>query len=706
MTKSIEELELENERLNVFSKLSTDWFWEQDESFVFIDFSGQHLHRLYGIEHKLKGSKRWELDIKAIPPSDIEEHKLCCERHEEFIDFQYIVKDKDGNDQCVSVSGVPFFDDNGVFAGYRGVGTNITKLYNTKSALEKAKQHCKQLVDRNPIASFSIDNDHKVTHWNRSCELLSGINESDIIGCEAWKGFYASRRPVLADLVLDGAFDGAFEKHYGQNVRKSLLVPGAYEAEYYFPNLQQGCWLLFTATLLYDDEGIVNGAVEVLQDITHQKEQEKKIEHQANFDYLTGLPNRFLSLERINLLLEEARYYKNKFAVLFLDLDEFKKVNDILGHIIGDQLLVKCADRLSSIMRKNDVIGRMGGDEFVVVVKDCEHEEDVEYLANKIIKSFRKPFYIEGKRLLLTVSIGISVYPKDGYQAVDLISNSDVAMYFSKKEGRNIYHFFSPEMNSGFSQRLLIEEQLHGALARDELELYFQPIVSFSTKEIISAEALLRWSNPKLGTISPEDFIPVAEQTGLIIPIGYFVINEALRVLSEIKKIKGSIFNISINLSPVQFRETHLISKIDDGLNTFNVEGRNLTIEITEGVMLKEINDVNYYLDKFVERGIRLSMDDFGKGYSSLSYLRNYPFNTLKIDRSFVSDLNVGKSAPALIDATIAMSHALGLEVVAEGVETQYQFDYLSKRGCNYAQGYFISKPIPEAEFKKLIKQT
>ena len=703
MDKSKDDLEFEVERLTVFSELSSDWFWEQDADFRFNQFSGQNLKRLYGIDNELMGNRRWELDIVAVPPSDIDEHIRCCKKHEKFTDFQYQIRDENNEIQYVSVSGVPYFNNQGEFAGYRGVGSNITQLYEAQLALEKAKKYCKQIVDRSPIASFSIDENHNVTHWNRSCELLSGLSESDMIGTTAWRGFYSKPRPVLADLILDNVFENTLKDHYGKNVRRSSVASGAYEVEDYFPNLLGGCWLLFTAVALYDDQGKVIGAVEILQDISCQKEQEKKILHQANFDYLTGLPNRFLSLDRLKLLLEEAERSKNKVAVFFLDLDEFKKVNDNLGHVVGDELLVKCADRLKSIMRRSDILGRLGGDEFVILVKDFKTISDVQVLATKILKSFRKVFYLGERSLMLTASIGISVYPEDGNSPTDLLRNADVAMYHSKKEGRNFSNFFSPEMNLGSSRRLLIEEQLHGVIGRDELTLNFQPVVNLDNNEIIGAEALLRWNHPELGMISPEEFIPIAEQTGLIIPIGYFVLSEALRVNSELCQLKKGSFNMAVNISPIQFRDEKIISKIKSALENHNIPSNDFTIEVTEGVMMKEKSKICSYLDELADYGIGLSMDDFGTGYSSLSYLRNYPFKTLKIDRSFISGLKYDSSAPALIDATIAMAKALCLEVIAEGIETDYQNNYLLERGCDYGQGYFYSRPISESDFKKLL---
>lgn len=700
----VAQLQQEIERLNDFAALSSDWVWEQDKEFRFISFSGKGISRMSRNQIDFIGRQRWEMPISPNSYSDMLKHKALCKQHKPFYDFQYDIFNDQGQLQRYSVSGTPTFDVEGNFSGYRGIASNITDLYQAKKAFKKTQQQLSQMIIGNPIASFVINEDHVITHWNKACEILTGIPASSVIGTkDSWRGFYDHPRPVMADLVLNGAIAKDIEKHYGHKFQPSELIPGAVEAQDYFPKMHNGRWLYFTAAPLQDEDGKTIGAIETLQDITSQKEQEEKIIHQAHFDNLTGLPNRFLALDRLNLLIQEAERNSKKLAVLFIDLDDFKKVNDTLGHAIGDELLIQAADKLRSVIRGSDTIGRLGGDEFIVLINNLEDALEVRPIAEKLLKSFRDVFKVEKRELLLTTSIGISLYPDDGTEPEQLLRNADSAMYHSKNEGRNAYHFFTENMNAGIERRLLIEEQMHGALARNEFYLYYQPVIDVQSEKIVGAEALLRWNNPTLGLVSPDEFIPIAEQTGLIIPIGYFVLKEALKATKAWTEQHNSHFKIAVNLSPLQFKAPTLLNKIKKYLNANQLSGKSLHLEITEGVLLGNQTYIKKAFDEFAELGIQISMDDFGTGYSSLNYLREYQFTTLKIDRSFMQDFEDDETAPALIDATIAMAHALGVKVIAEGVETESQRNYLAAKACNFIQGYFYSKPLPPEELTKLI---
>ncbi|WP_415905047.1 EAL domain-containing protein [Neptuniibacter sp. QD48_55] len=702
----VAQLQQEIERLNDFAALSSDWFWEQDKEFRFISFSGTGISRMSRNQIDFIGRCRWEMPISPDSYSAMQEHKALCKQHEPFYDFQYDIFNDEGQLQRYTVSGAPTFDIEGNFSGYRGIASNITDLYLARKAFKKTQQQLSQMIIGNPIASFVINEDHVITHWNKACEILTGIPASAVIGTkDSWRGFYDHPRPVMADLVLNGAIAKDIEKHYGHKFQPSELIPGAVEAQDYFPKMHDGRWLYFTAAPLQDEDGQTIGAIETLQDITSQKIQEEKIIHQAHFDNLTGLPNRFLALDRLNLLIQEAERNNKKLAVLFIDLDDFKKVNDTLGHALGDELLIQAADKLRSMIRASDTIGRLGGDEFIVLINNLEDALEVRPIAENLLKSFRDVFKVKNRELLLTTSIGISIYPDDGDQPDQLLRNADSAMYHSKSEGRNAYHFFTEDMNAGIERRLLIEEQMHGALARNEFHLNYQPVFDTQSERIVGAEALLRWKNPVLGHVPPDEFIPIAEQTGLIIPIGYFVLKEALKATKTWTEQHNSNFKIAVNLSPLQFKAPTLLTKIKKYLNTNQLSGDSLHLEITEGVLLGNQTYITKAFEEFAQLDILISMDDFGTGYSSLNYLRQYKFNTLKIDRSFMQDFEDDKTAPALIDATIAMAHALGVKVIAEGVETQSQKDYLAAKACNYIQGYFYSKPLPQDELTKLISR-
>ncbi len=441
------------------------------------------------------------------------------------------------------------------------------------------------------------------------------------------------------------------------------------------------------------------------RDITERRKQEAHILHQAHFDPLTELPNRLLALNNLEQLIKDSKRNYERGAVLFLDLDDFKKINDTLGHDVGDILLQQATQRLLSTVRDNDIVARLGGDEFIVLLGRLKSISDVSRVAEGLLNSFRHAFLIHERELILTVSIGIAIYPDDGYSASELLRNADAAMYHSKEQGRNTYSFFTESMNEDVSQRLRLEEQMHGALKRQEFQVYYQPQVELKSGKIIGCEALLRWHNPVLGQVSPVIFIPVAEQTGLIIPLGKFVLTEALASTAQWQRSYTDEFTIAINLSPSQFRDPNLVNFVKQAIQESQVDAKSVELEITEGVLMSGHAYIDDALQALSQLGISISMDDFGTGYSSLSYLRNYPFNVLKIDKEFIQDLNEDPADRELVNAAIAMAHGLGLKVVAEGVETQAQWDLLSAQQCDYGQGNLFSLPLAKQKITKLLEK-
>lgn len=429
--------------------------------------------------------------------------------------------------------------------------------------------------------------------------------------------------------------------------------------------------------------------------IAKHQEAEEKIKHQAHFDSLTDLPNRFLSLDRLIQLINEAKRAQVSVAVLFLDLDDFKKINDTLGHDIGDRLLIKVAQRLSDTVRSGDTVGRLGGDEFIIILGRITNVADVHLIAENLIEQMRDTFEIDGREMILTTSVGISIYPQDGEDASKLLRSADSAMYHSKALGRNTYSYFTEAMNRDASRRLALEEQLHGALERGEFEVFYQPLVDLNRNKITGTEALLRWQNLALGSVSPEEFIPIAEQTGLIVSIAQFVLTEALSMTARWQTEHDPEFRIALNLSPRQFREPQLVRNIAKAMRQYGVSNRHLELEITEGVLMSGHSYIDPALMELNGMGVSIVMDDFGTGYSSLSYLRSYPFDVIKIDRSFIRDIVDDPGDRELINAAISMAHALNLKVVAEGVETEEQLAYLTELSSDYVQGYLFGKPMP-----------
>lgn len=439
------------------------------------------------------------------------------------------------------------------------------------------------------------------------------------------------------------------------------------------------------------------------QDITERRMQDEHILRQAHYDSLTELPNRFLALDRLSQLINESYRNSERVAVLFLDLDDFKKINDTLGHDTGDKVLKEAANRLQSVLRSGDTVGRLGGDEFIILLGGLTRAADAQPVAETLLNNFTKAFRIDGRDLILTASIGIAIYPDDGDNISELLRNADSAMYHSKEQGRNAYSYFTDEMNQGVSKRLLLEEQMHGALNRGEFRLCYQPKVELSSGEIIGAEALLRWHNPVLGEVPPMDFIPIAEQSGLIVPIGKFVLGEALEMAADCRGKFNDSFTMAVNLSPRQFRDPNLVGYIEKTSRSCEISASALELEITEGVLMNGHAYIDDALAALNDLGVNIAMDDFGTGYSSLSYLRSYPFDVLKIDREFVNDIIDDPADRELVNAAIAMAHGLGLKVVAEGVETEDQLKHLTAQGCEYGQGYLFSKPLSAEELTVLL---
>lgn len=454
-----------------------------------------------------------------------------------------------------------------------------------------------------------------------------------------------------------------------------------------------------------------NGMAKELEDshsalqteIHKQKAAAQRIEYLAYNDQLTGLPNRTMFSVALNQALHEAHRHTRRFALLFVDLDRFKHINDTLGHATGDVLLKDVAVRLGETLRAGDMVARLGGDEFVVLIKDLQNEKHAEIVADKILAAIAKPLLFSGHELRVTCSVGVSIYPGDGEDAQTLMKNADIAMYQAKEKGRNHFSFYSAERNVNTFERLALETSLRRAVDRDELLLHYQPKMDFRHGGTSGMEALLRWQHPEMGMVSPAQFIPLAEETGLIVPIGMWVLRTACRQMVQWREKGFSQLVISVNLSPRQFSDTNLLEDIAATLAESGLDGRCLELEITESAIMQDVERGRKLLMALKAMGIRIAVDDFGTGYSSLSTLKQFPIDTLKIDRSFIRDLATDAEDRGLTEAIIAMGKALKLHLVAEGVETQEQLDFLRERGCDELQGYHYSRPLPGAQFEAFV---
>jgi diguanylate cyclase (GGDEF)-like protein len=441
----------------------------------------------------------------------------------------------------------------------------------------------------------------------------------------------------------------------------------------------------------------------VFADISERKATDERIHFMAHFDALTRLPNRVMLHDRILQAITMARRQKKTVAILFLDLDRFKAINDTLGHSIGDILLQAVAERLLACIRASDTVARLGGDEFVIVLPDLPEGGHAAVVAQKILDTISKPFEIRDVELNTSASIGISIFPDDGIANEDLITNADVAMYQSKESGRNNYHFFAPEMNDSSYERLTMENNLRRALERQEFVLYYQPQVNSETGRIIGTEALIRWRHPKTGLVPPGMFIPIAEESGLIVAIGEWVLREACRQNKAWQQAGLTPIPVAVNLSAVQFRQNGLTDLVADALRESGLEPCWLELEITESAIMQNAEAAITTLRSLKQMGLKLSIDDFGTGYSSLSYLKKFPLDKLKIDQSFVRDITTNQDDASIVIAIIWMAKSLKLRVIAEGVETKGPLDFLTSNDCVEIQGYYFGKPAPANEFGQLL---
>lgn len=569
----------------------------------------------------------------------------------------------------------------------------VTFIFNKRKIAEMALQASEKrfirIAHATPIGIFQSDKNGQCIFINDSYKKLTKINEKDVTNRNWIDYIYPDdKKQVLEGWALVIKSNEYFDMDY------RMLMPD-----------QSYIWVHSEAAAECNEEDEVTSYLGTIQDITKQKAASAKIAYQAHFDHLTGLPNRFLTLDRLSHLLSDAQRHGDKVALLFIDLDDFKKVNDSLGHEAGDNLLIEAASRLNSVMRSSDTVGRIGGDEFLMIVGGLADLIEVTFITEKVIETFREPYTINGHERFITTSIGIALYPQDGLSSSELLANADLALYQAKDLGRNTFSFYTEQLNKENSRRLLIEENMRSALSRNEFSVVYQPKINVNDGSIMGAEALLRWSNKAVGPVSPDEFIPIAEQIDLIHELGEFVLRAALKETALWQAKFDSNFKIAVNLSPKQFRNNYLLGLVKSALEYSKVSADCLELEITEGLLLNKYDGIKEILTGLSDLGIQIAMDDFGTGYSSLNYLRSYPFDVLKIDRSFVSDMDKDSRDSELVYATIAMSHGLNIKVVAEGVETELQYTLLKQHQCDYAQGYLFSKPISATEMSTLLKQ-
>lgn len=530
-----------------------------------------------------------------------------------------------------------------------------------------------------PSPIFFTDTNGVVFWVNKAFTKLSGYREDEILN---------SKISVLKSGIQDAAFY--------ENLWSTIKAGKTWRGEI-VERHKTGS--LFTVEQViapvFDANGQISHFVAIQEDVTERKNAEGRIQHLANYDQLTGLPNRRLFREQLNEIIERAKKYNTKVALLFADLTNFNRINDTLGHAAGDKLLKAIADRLARLISNNDFLARIGGDEFAIVSENIANAEAVAVKARSMIETILAPMQIENVEVNVGACVGIAICPDDEVEPERLVNFTDMALHKAVRSSPNSYFFFSQEMNAETAERLSLEHDLRRALANNEFVLYYQPQLDMKTGKILSFEALIRWINAERGMVSPMKFIPIAEDTGLIIPIGSWVLQEALRQMTQWDAQGLPPFSVAVNLSVVQFQQDDLASGVEEALKRYNMPSSRLELELTESVVMQDAQKAGNVLSRLSNVGIKLAIDDFGTGYSSLSYLKRFAVNRLKIDQSFVRDMTSNSDDAEIAQAIINLGHTLGLEIVSEGVETPEQLNLLKRQGCDVIQGYYVGKPMP-----------
>ena len=605
--------------------------------------------------------------------------------HGEVINFESEVRRRDGSCIWISENAHTVLGPQGEFICYEGTVQDISER-------KRNDEHLRLLAtvfSNSNEAIIVTDAENRIVATNQAFTKLTGYSQEEVLG--------QNPRILSAGITLPDVY---------RDMWACLEQTGAWQGELWdrrrdgeaYPK-----WL--SISLVRDAAGQVQNYIGNFIDISEMKASEERIRHLAHHDTLTNLPNRFSLNEKLEQAVGLCQRTGMSLALMLIDLDRFKAINDTLGHHVGDELLIQVAKRLSATVRTSDIVARLGGDEFVVVLPDGADATDAAHVADKIVRAISAPYLINGQEQRTSPSIGICLYPDDATEIGDLLKNADVAMYHAKAKGRGNFQFFTEGMNAATTLRLSLESELRSGLERRQFVLHYQPQLDLRSGRLVGVEALIRWNHPSRGLIPPAEFIPVAEEAGIIDAIGDWVLQEACRQLSTWREAGLDPLRMSINLSTGQFLDKTLPARIAELLEAHGLHAGLLDLEVTESVSMASPDDTIEVMRALTGSGLSLSIDDFGTGYSSLAYLKLFPIRTLKIDRSFVKDIETDPSDADICDVTVLLAHRLGLEVVAEGVETEAQLKFLRSIGCEKIQGYLISPPVPAAQIEDLVRR-
>jgi diguanylate cyclase (GGDEF)-like protein/PAS domain S-box-containing protein len=712
------------ERFRNLSGLSSDWYWEQDAEFRFTHTSVDRGSPVFGDPAALLGKARWDLPLTPLSCT-WDRHREVLRAHRTFRDFEYSYTDEDGAPRYVSASGYPVFDDAGKFTGYRGIARDITARKHDEQRITVHAERQEAIARFGQYALGRRTTDELYAEAARTLrggcvdaacglELLADgarymVRAADGAGAQRTLGMVATIAP---DSLLPATLRENAPRVIGEEFLASrpLAGPGrewvrAMKSAVYIPVRSEdnpaavlGMYSRQAKAFGSEDVRFAEAVAHVLSTALQRQRAEQRLAHLAQFDALTGLPNRTLLQDRFTQTLVQSRRRHVHAGVLFVDLDRFKLINDTLGHHQGDALIRQVGERLVACVRPGDTVGRISGDEFAVVLADLARPDDASIVAQKALDTLARPFDLGGNEAYVTASIGIAAFPADGDDAETLLKNADMAMYRAKESARNSYCFFTAEMNQRSVAKVHLNTDLRRALERSEFTLHYQPKVDLASGKLRGMEALLRWKHPARGLVSPGEFIPALEDSGLILPVGEWVIDEACRQLRCWSEAGSMPVPVAVNFSPKQFRRRDLDALIRAALVRSGVSAEFLELEITESCLMENPEDAVRALRNLRAAGLRISVDDFGTGYSSLSYLTRLPLSALKIDRSFVRDAETSAEAASIVRAVIDMAQNLRLTVIAEGVETEQQAAFLRRHGCDQAQGYFYGRPVPAEE--------
>ncbi|NOT11903.1 MAG: EAL domain-containing protein [Methylococcaceae bacterium] len=612
-------------------------------------------------------------------------------QHGERFDLEYRIMHSDGSIRWVQESGGPLFNEEGKLEALEGFIQDVTRRKHSEQVAQEAENRYRSIFENAIEGIYQTTPSGQYLNFNPALARIYGYDSTEDL------------LQSICDIQKQLYVDTCMREEYIALMKAHGHVYN-FEAQVFRKN-GDIIWITENAHEVHDADGKLLYYEGTVEDISERKNYEHQIKYQATHDSLTGLPNRTILCDRLQQCMNASDRSGRELAVAFIDLDQFKLINDSMGHHVGDNLLITMAKRLSSCLRESDTVVRLGGDEFVLLLNSSHKIEDIAHCMHRILTAVAEPCLIEGRDFVVSCSIGIGLYPGDGADPNTLLKNADSAMYKAKQLGRNNFQFYTSELNEALTERMEIEYRLRRAIEYEEFLLHYQPKVDLATGKVCGAEALIRWQPPGDSLISPLTFIPVAEETGQIEEIGRWVLKNACCKAVEFQKIMGRPIPVAVNMSPRQFRQENLVSLVESVISGTKIDPQCLELEITESCLAQDPRNFIKTLHDLKALGIKLAIDDFGTGYSSMAYLKDFPVDRLKIDKVFVGNLETEPANVPILKAIIALGHSLGLKVVAEGVETAYQQAFLHGIGCDELQGYFFSKPLPADDFVILMKR-